>query len=298
MSAEVKLLSSGFDRYLSLKWTGARIWMRSNILRIITVIFVVDFILPGLILPVYPAQGNEYENAALNVKSREESVNFKTADGVKIFGTFYRPEKLKMSKVPVVLLLHQVSGARGDYSMLVPHLMAEGFTALAIDFRGHGESLQYNGTVRTWEEFNDADFKAMSNDIVSAIHYLETRPDVNVDRIAIIGASIGANLALNYAVTDKRVRTLILMSPSLNYHNVYTEDAAKRYGTRAVLVTACRDDQPSGTETQTLFSVLESVAHPSKLKLYDGQQHGTQILNGGFGFDMIVMAWLSNNLMF
>jgi dienelactone hydrolase len=298
LSAEVRLRSLCFN-YLSLPESfGSGFGCRKTVYRDLFACLIFLFITVLISIPAYSEQIDEYEDAANNVKYKDESIDFKTADGVKIFGTFYRPEKLRMSKVPVVLLLHQVGGSRSDYSLLVPHLMAEGYTALAIDFRGHGESLQCNGVARTWEEFNDADFKAMANDVMSAIRYLETRSDVNIERIAIIGASIGANLALNYAITDKRVRTLILLSPSLDYHSVYTEDAASRYGTRAVLVTACKDDQPSGTETQTLFSILETVAHPSKLKLYDGQQHGTQILSGGFGFDMIIMAWLGNNLMF
>ncbi len=266
--------------------------------RLICVAFVAFASLVYLYTPVKSEQINEYENTAKNVKFKEESVNFKTSDGAKIYGSFYRPVKLRMNKVPVVILLHQVGGSRSDYSILIPHLVAEGYSALTIDFRGHGESLQQNGLVRTWQEFSDSDFRAMSNDISASIRYLETRSEVNTDRIAIIAASIAANHALNYAVNDKRVRTLILMSPSLNYYSVNTEDAAPKYGTRAILLTVCKDDQPSGSETQILYSVLESVAHPSKLKLYDGVKHGTQILNGGYGFDMIIMAWLSNNLMF
>ena len=233
-----------------------------------------------------------------NVKFRCEDTSFKTSDGVKIAARFYRPERLRMSKVPVVLLIHQVSGSMADYESFVPKLMDEGYSALAIDLRGHGGSIQFNDSVRTWEEFSDADYGLMINDVYAAVRYLETRPEVNIERIAIIGASIGANLALNYAVNDKRVRTLVLLSPSRNYHGVETLDAASRYGTRALLITACQDDVPSGSDSQALYSLMEKTALPQKMKLYSGALHGTQILNGGFGFDLIIIAWLGNNLTF
>ncbi|MEP0813298.1 MAG: alpha/beta fold hydrolase [bacterium] len=227
-----------------------------------------------------------------------ERITYRTSDGVNIAGTFFRPAKLRMQKVPVVIMLHMLSRSRNDWNAIAPLVMAEGYCALAIDLRGHGESLEFDQAGRTWREFGDGDFRSMLLDVSGAVSYLATRKEVNTDRIAIIGASIGANLAINYAAQDRHVRTVVLLSPGLNYRGIETMPAAERYGTRAIMIVASESDNPSAADSRALYERLLDTADPPKLKMYPGNRHGTDILSAGNGLDRIIMAWLNNNLLF
>ncbi|MDZ4296063.1 MAG: alpha/beta fold hydrolase, partial [Patescibacteria group bacterium] len=67
-----------------------------------------------------------------------ERVTFSTADGVAIVGDHYAgPTGLS----PAVVLLHMLPAERASWAGLARALQAEGFQALAIDLRGHGESV-------------------------------------------------------------------------------------------------------------------------------------------------------------
>lgn len=227
-----------------------------------------------------------------------EQVSFKTDDGVTIAATFYRPSKLRMEKVPVVILLHALGRTRSDWAAFAKECTAEGYAALAIDLRGHGESLSFPGGVRTWQEFTDFDFKAMHRDVKAAAAWITSRREANEDRIAIVGASIGANLAINYSITDPRVRTVVLLSPGLNYRGVETIYAAENYGTRAIMIVASESDQPAGSDSETLYDAVEKQASQPKLKIYPGSLHGTNLMNAANGLDRIIFAWFGNHLLF
>ena len=68
---------------------------------------------------------------------------------------------------------------------LATRLAAEGFGVLALDLRGHGESVGAIGP----------DFAPMVQDVRAARRFLATRADVIQSRVGIVGASLGANLA-------------------------------------------------------------------------------------------------------
>ena len=68
-------------------------------------------------------------------------VEFTTSDGVQIVGDFYLPKK-PVEKLPAVILLHMYDSNRRAWDTLAPELQKAGLAVLAIDLRGHGESIQ------------------------------------------------------------------------------------------------------------------------------------------------------------
>jgi alpha-beta hydrolase superfamily lysophospholipase len=67
-----------------------------------------------------------------------EKVNFKTKDGVTIVGNYFKPRK---EHAPAFLLLHMMPATKESWNDFASHLQKEGFEVLAIDLRGHGESI-------------------------------------------------------------------------------------------------------------------------------------------------------------
>ena len=60
----------------------------------------------------------------------------------------------------------------------------------------------------------------MTQDVRAAVQWLSTRPSVRPDAIGVVGASLGANLALLAAVDQPLVRVVAAVSPSLDYRGV------------------------------------------------------------------------------
>jgi alpha-beta hydrolase superfamily lysophospholipase len=73
-----------------------------------------------------------------------EPVTLTAADGVKVYGTWYRAEHPKA----LILLFHQAGSSSGEYATIAPKLVAMGYSALAIDQRAGGGLFGENRTAR------------------------------------------------------------------------------------------------------------------------------------------------------
>jgi len=215
-------------------------------------------------------------------------VSFQTTDGFTIFGNYMPAEKNSSG----VILLHMLNRNRDDWAGLAQELNKNGYAVLAIDSRGHGKSTQKNGQTVTWQQFSDQDFNAMTNDVVAAKKYLIGQ-GVNPDRIGIVGASVGANIALNYAAEDKNIKTVVLLSPGLDYHGVQTRNAMIDYGSRPIFFVASSEDTAS-VETVDNLSALQPLGKIDK-KTYSGAGHGTSMFSQP-DLDELILKWLKENL--
>jgi acetyl esterase/lipase len=78
-------------------------------------------------------------------------------------------------------------------------------------------------------------------DVRAARRYLAGRSDVS-QTIGIVGASVGANLAILAAADDPTVRSVVLLSPGLDYLGLKTEPAMRKYAERPALLVAGAND--------------------------------------------------------
>jgi len=134
----------------------------------------------------------------------------------------------KQAHVPVFLLLHMMPATKESWNDFASIIQKNGYAALAIDLRGHGESTDMKGNRLDYREFKDEEHRSSMNDIASAKEFLAGKSEVDLSRIAIAGASIGANLALWQASIDKDVRLIMLLSPGLNYRGILAGELATR----------------------------------------------------------------------
>lgn len=134
-----------------------------------------------------------------------QKINLTTKDNQVLKANYYDTHKNK-----TLLLIHQYTKNKESWNTLIETLK-ETHTILAIDLRGHGES------TGNYQDYTDEDFKKMRQDIETSTKYLkEKNPDATIN---IIGASIGANLAQNYAAENKHHK-IVLLSPGLNYKGI------------------------------------------------------------------------------
>ncbi len=190
-----------------------------------------------------------------------QRVTIRTDDGVSLAATWYEPGA---RQPPAVILVHMLQRNRHDWDPVATRLAAEGIGALAIDLRGHGES---SGGFEGGEA---PDYSALVRDVAAARRYLASRGDVQQSRVGVVGASIGANLAVLQASADPSIASLALLSPSLDYRGLRIEAAMKKYGGRPALLVASDEDpyalrsakdlQKAGTGTREVL-VLNHAGH-------------------------------------
>jgi alpha-beta hydrolase superfamily lysophospholipase len=212
----------------------------------------------------------------------------KTADGVPIAATYYPPQL--PGQRPSVILLHMLNRTRADWTGFARALSEAGYATLAIDLRGHGESTRGVGS---WQGFTPDDFGAMVQDVAAGHAYLKKAPDADGGRLAVIGASIGANVALRYGAREPSVRTLVLLSPGLDYRGVTTAEAMGAYGGRPVLIAASREDGYSAQSSSRLDNLARGR---HRLDLYNGAGHGTRMFPKVPELETTILEWLASTL--
>ncbi|MCX9085350.1 MAG: alpha/beta fold hydrolase [Candidatus Methanoperedens sp.] len=201
-----------------------------------------------------------------------EKISFKTRDGVTIKGNYFKPLK---KHAPVFILLHMMPSTKESWNEFAEIIQKNGCAALAIDLRGHGESTDQNGIRLDYKEFMDEEHRNSMNDIASAKEFLAGQTDLDMSRIAIAGASIGANLALWHATIDKDVRLIMLLSPGLNYRGIMADEFAPKFKGH-VFILASEGDTKSADSSRKLAGIFPGE---TKLKILKGDMHGTNMFN-------------------
>ena len=184
-------------------------------------------------------------------------VNMQTEDSLNIVGDYFE------GNTKAVILLHMFQKTKLSWRSFAEKLNKEGYSVLAIDLRGHGDSDD------NWKNFVEKDFVNMTEDVKAARASLKM---YGVTEIGIIGASIGANTALNYSMEDGEIRFLVLLSPGVNYKGINIEDSDFD---GPVLIVASKDDVQSFNDSQELYERLSSKE--KNFEIFEKAGHGTDM---------------------
>ena len=214
-------------------------------------------------------------------------VTFRTEDGVTIAGTMYEASR---RPAPAVILLHMLTRSRDDWQSFADRLADAGIHALAIDFRGHGQSSRGPSGPD-----GEPDLARMTLDVQAARAFLDSRPDmVNPMQIGIAGASIGANIAILEAGGDSAIKSLALLSPGMDYRSLRAEAAMRKYSPRAVLFVAATND-PYASRSVKQLSALGSGLR--EIKTLDNAGHGTTMLVRYPDLARLLVDWFERTLL-
>ena len=214
-----------------------------------------------------------------------EKVSFQTEDGVVIVGNYWKGSSTG------VLLLHMMPSTKESWDEFANELNSRGMSALAIDLRGHGESMKQNGRVLDYTKFTDQQHQSSIFDVESAANYLKEK---GVTEIHIAGASIGANLALEYQSEHSGVKKAILLSPGTDYRGVITEPYAERLlnDQEVFFVAATRDARAGGNADAMAKQIAGHVKGRKEVKISDSENHGTDLFNDDSRLIDVLAEWL------
>jgi hypothetical protein len=193
-------------------------------------------------------------------------VTFTTRDGVQISGVLHVPAK---TPAPAVVVLNMLGRTHRDWDGAAAACVEAGIAVLAVDFR----PVAIAGPDSADGVSNP--YASLLLDAEAARAYLGARPEVNPARIGMAGASLGANVAVLVAANDPSVRSLALLSVSLDYRGLKLEQALKKYASRPALLVASSEDPLALRSARQAVTMGEG---PRELRVLSGAGHGSVML--------------------
>lgn len=214
-------------------------------------------------------------------------IALKTSDNFEIIGDYYA---VPAKNAPAAVLLHMMPATKESWKIFAKKLNEAGFHCLAIDLRGHGQS---QGGPNGFHGFSDEDHQASIRDVESAVDYF-VRRGIALEKISIIGASIGANLALRFQTRHSEIKSSILLSPGLDYRGIGAEKGITKINpSQAVFFAAGGENDAYSTETaDKLYNLAR--AQNKQIKIFENAGHGTTILKEEPLFADELVSWLKS----
>ncbi len=207
-------------------------------------------------------------------------VQLRASDGVAIAAAVYDAAS---APAPAVVLVHMLTRTKEDWRPFAERLQTAGFTAVAIDLRGHGQS-----------DGASTPAPAMALDVQAALTWLGERSEVRPAAIAIVGASLGASLALLAAADAPAVRGVALLSPAADYRGVRLDAAARKFGARPMFIAASSED-PYALRTLRALTDAELPSREPRVSALTA--HGSQLLERDGDLAAALVDWLRRTLL-
>jgi len=210
-----------------------------------------------------------------------ENITITGAGELPLQATLYTPGGSE--PLPGVILLHMLGSDRQiwDDNGFAIALVENGYAVLTVDMRGHGET------------GSSIDWLLAPEDLRRVWEYFTSLEAVDPQHTALIGASIGSNLALQIAADQPAISTVILLSPGLDYRGVTTEVPLQQYGSRPILIVASEEDVYAADSSRTLTDLAQGE---SQLEMCNGAGHGTRMFNAQPELSSLLLTWLEQNL--
>lgn len=206
------------------------------------------------------------------------TVAIRAADGRIISGLLFESAQRPS---PAVVLVPMLGRTRDDWQSVAQRLAEGRISALAIDL----PSAVLPG--------DTASLLAWHLDVRAALDYLSARAEVNAAALGVAGASVGANLAAAAASADLRVRSLALISPSLDYRGLRIEGPLRQYGARpALLIASVRDPLAS----RTVRELTKEAPGPRETRWAETAAHGMTLLAHEPDLVRALVAWFQRTL--
>jgi dienelactone hydrolase len=185
-------------------------------------------------------------------------------------------------KRPVVVALHGTGGSKEDLLELLQFLAQRGFIGVAIDGRYHGERsnggdgyFAYTDAIlRTYRTGKEHPFLYDTVwDVLRLLDYLETRDDVDPQRIGLIGFSKGGMETYLAAAVDHRIAVAVPMIGVQSFRWALDNNAwQSRVGTiQPAIDQAARDEGKSEINTDFVRHFYDRVV-PGIADRFDGPQ--------------------------
>lgn len=235
--------------------------------------------------PLQDTIGQWIADQLLTIGNMSE-VSFRTEDGWTIYGNFRVPQ-ISAAKVPAVVLLHSGLTDRYVFQDLEVALAKEGLAVLNIDWRGKGKSTGKGQYFELSKEERDRGYL----DVKGAVNFLASQPNIDSDRIGVLGTVIGAKYAMAAAADEPRIKTAVVLTGYIPSEREKAYLIAKKPPVLYVTSTG------HAAVTNALVEITNLTrAGGSELLKYDGSAIGYQLFKFDKNLMPRVVHWMKEKL--
>lgn len=180
---------------------------------------------------------------------------------------------------PAVIVLHGTGGTKEGQLSLLTTLAVQGFVAVAIDGRYHGERKTGSGSTQYVAAMLETYCTGQGHpflydtvwDVLRLIDYLATRPDVDPTRIAVIGFSKGGMETYLAAAVDPRIAVAVPMIGVQSFRWALDNDRwMSRVGTFQAAVDEAAKEAGVGKVDAALVRAFYDRVAPGIYTRFDG----------------------------
>ena len=223
----------------------------------------------------------------LAARADQRDVELKTPDGTRLKATYFAAAK----PGPGVVLLHMCNSQRKAWAALGAQLAKQGIHAVALDYRGYGES---GGTPVA--DLAPPDRQRISQqdwpgDIDAAFDYLVSQPGVDRSRIGAAGGSCGVDNAIQLARRHPEVKTLVLLAGGTNAAG---EQFLSQSPWLPIFASAAHDDGRAVDGMRWLLGFSSGTGN--EFKEYQTGGHGTDMFSAHKDLEPAIAAWFERHL--
>lgn len=227
-----------------------------------------------------------------------QAMTFTTPDHATLSGSWITAnlaaaDVAEAVKRPAVILVHDFGLDRRDWGIFIPALVQHGVSVLAIDLRGHGQSIQA-GTRQSGEYSFGTSSTFLSTgllDIQGAVQWLKKRADVNAKAMSLIGVGAGGDVAYVAArqLGRRQIKSTVVISPSLAA--VTEGEFLSDSPARAVLFCVTSGDA-NGSAMMAAESLSNFTDSPKKVVVYTSNAHGLSMFYKHPEIGPEILGWL------
>lgn len=220
-----------------------------------------------------------------------KTVSFQTKDGIEISGILQYPSETE-KPVPAIILIHQAGSSTQEWveSAIIYKLLKENYAVLAYDIRLHGKSGK------------DGDFTGFFSDpqrspldLLAAIEFLKQDKKIDADRMGILGASIGGNLAC-VAVSSDKFDIKSAVSISAKTDAVQNLSGLKETISPKNIFHIASEKEQDGKREEWANELYELSKGKRKVEIAPGDKHGSYILRENEYLDTLIIEWFKTSL--
>ena len=205
------------------------------------------------------------------------NMSIPAADGAPIHAYLAKPEG--PGPHPAVIMIHEFYGLRPEIVGKAEALAQEGYVVLAPNVFRNGTT---NWIPSAIYKVLTADTAQIDGDVEAAYQWLAAQPEVQADRIAIMGFCFGGGTALRYSLSNNQ-----LAATAVFYGQPITDPAKLKALSGPVLgIFGGADSSIPLHEVEGLRQGLDEAGIPHEITVYEGQPHAfvqsmEQIAQGG-----------------
>jgi dienelactone hydrolase len=219
--------------------------------------------------------------ATATVSAERRDLTISAGDGFPLKATLHSAAR----SGPGVLLLHQCNADRRIYDNLGTMLSAAGYHALALDFRGFGESrnAQYRDLTSSRSK--------MRGDVDAALKALSSEALVNSTLLGVVGGSCAVNEAIQAARRHPEIRTLVLLSGGTDADG---ESFIKTAAKMPVLGAASEEDTNAASAIKRIVGLSPNA--DSQLTMLENAGHAASMFVKQPDLEPDIVMWFRRNL--